>query len=340
MRWGSVVWLYWLPLVIPVTWGLWALLRRRRRALARLVAPSMLPLLAPHWNPAPAFRRLLLRMAALSLLVVALARPQWGFHWEDVRRTGLDVLVVLDTSRSMMASDLPPSRLQQAKWGVRDLLRQLHGDRVGLIPFAGSSLLQCPLTIDYAAFAMTLDDVYAGIIPRGGTAIEQALRTAIQSFPENSAADRVILLITDGEDHEGEPLKLLPELKEKNIRVYTIGIGTLEGEMMPAGNDQGGYFKDRQGQIVQTRLQEDVLQQLALGSGGTYVRSAPGDTGLVRVFNESITHLKRAEQETRTAKIYEERFVWPILAALALLLWEALLSDRRKQPQPHAEVSA
>ena len=131
-------------------------------------------------------------MAALSLLVVALARPQWGFHLEDVRRTGLDVLVVLDTSRSMMASDLPPSRLQQAKWGVRDLLRQLQGDRVGLIPFAGSSLLQCPLTIDYAAFAMTLDDVYAGIIPRGGTAIEQALLTAIQSFPENSAADRVI----------------------------------------------------------------------------------------------------------------------------------------------------
>jgi Ca-activated chloride channel family protein len=340
MKWGHAELLYWLPLAIPLAWALFALLRRRRAALARLVDPAMLPVLAPNWNPGRARTRLGLRILALVLLILALARPQWGFHWEEVRRKGLDLMVVLDTSRSMMASDIKPSRLQQAKWGVRDLLRHLHGDRVGLVPFAGSSILQCPLTIDYAAFTMTLDDLYSGIIPRGGTAIEQALRTAIQSFPENSAADRVILLITDGEDHEGEPLKLLPELKEKNIRVYTIGIGTLEGEMMPAGNDQGGYFKDRQGQIVQTRLQEDVLQQLAVGSGGTYVRSAPGDTGLVRVFNESITHLKRAEQETRTAKIYEERFVWPILAALALLLWEALLSDRRKQPQPHAEVSA
>ena len=337
MMWGHSTLLYWLPLAIPVAGCLWALLRWRRRALVRLMDPAILPLLVPHWNPASAFRRLLLRLSALALLVVALARPQWGFHWEDVRRTGLDILVVLDTSRSMMASDMPPSRLQQAKWGVRDLLRHLQGDRVGLIPFAGSSLLQCPLTIDYAAFAMTLDDVYAGIIPRGGTAIEQALRTAIESFPENSGADRVILLITDGEDHEGDPLKLLPELKAKNIRVYTIGIGTLEGEIVPAGDGQGGYFKDRQGQIVQTKLREDVLQKLALGTGGTYARSAPGDTGLVRVFNESIANLKRAEQETRTAKIYEERFGWPILAALALLLWEALLSDRRKPP---AEVGA
>ena len=205
------------------------------------------------------------------------------------------------------------------------------------MPFAGSSILQCPLTIDYAAFAMTLDDVYSGIIPKGGTAIEQALRTAVAAFPAESAADRVILLITDGEDHEGDPLALLPELKEKGIRVYTIGIGTLEGEMVPAGDGQGGYFKDRQGQIVKTALKEAVLQKLALGTGGTYVRSAPGDTGLERVFNESINNLKRSEQETRTAKIYEERFVWPIAAALLLLAWEALLGDRRKH---HAEGGA
>ena len=268
---------------------------------------------------------------------MALARPQWGFHWEDVRRQGLDLLVVLDTSRSMMASDIKPTRLQQAKWGIRDLLRHLRGDRVGLVPFSGSSILQCPLTIDYAAFTMTLDDVYSGLIPRGGTAIEQALRTAIDSFPKDGAADRVVLLVTDGEDHEGDPLKLLPELKEKDIRVYTIGIGTLAGEMVPGADGQGAYFKDRQGQIVKTALKEDVLQKLALGTGGTYVRSAPGDTGLERVFNESINNLKRSEQETRTAKIYEERFVWAIAAALLLLAWEALLSDRRKNP---AEVGA
>ncbi len=330
MKWGQVECLYWLPLAIPLVWALFSLLRRRRNAISQLVDPAMLPVLAPNWNPARAKSRLWLRAGALALLVLALARPQWGFHWEEVRRKGLDLMVVLDTSRSMMASDIKPSRLQQAKWGIRDLLRNLHGDRVGLVPFAGSSLLQCPLTIDYAAFTMTLDDIYSGIIPRGGTAIEQALRTASAAFPASGTADRVILLITDGEDHEGDPLALLPELKEKNIRVYSIGIGTLEGEMVPAGDGQGAYFKDRQGQIVKTTLKEDVLQKLALGTGGTYVRSAPGDTGLERVFNESINDLKRTDQETRTAKIYEERFVWALAAALLLLAWEALLSDRRK----------
>ena len=330
MKWGNVQLLVWLPLAIPLAWALFALLRRRRAALAQLVDPALLGVLAPAWNPARAKSRLVLRVLALALLVLALARPQWGFRWEEVRRKGLDLVVALDTSRSMMASDIKPTRLQQAKWGIRDLLRNLRGDRVGLVPFAGSSILQCPLTIDYAAFAMTLDDVYSGIIPKGGTAIEQALRTAVAAFPADRTADRVILLITDGEDHEGDPLALLPELKEKGIRVYTIGIGTLEGEMVPADDGQGGYFKDRQGQIVKTALKEDVLQKLALGTGGTYVRSAPGDTGLERVFNESIANLKRSEQENRTAKIYEERFVWPIAAALLLLAWEALLSDRRK----------
>lgn len=337
MKWGNVQLLFWLPLAIPLAWALFTLLRRRRAALAQLVDPALLGVLAPAWNPARAKSRLVLRILALALLVLALARPQWGFRWEEVRRQGLDLVVALDTSRSMMASDIKPTRLQQAKWGIRDLLRNLRGDRVGLVPFAGSSILQCPLTIDYAAFAMTLDDVYSGIIPKGGTAIEQALRTAVAAFPAESAADRVILLITDGEDHDGDPLALLPELKEKGIRVYTIGIGTLEGEMVPAGDGQGGYFKDRQGQIVKTALKEDVLQKLALGTGGTYVRSAPGDTGLERVFNESIANLKRSEQENRTAKIYEERFVWPIAAALLLLAWEALLGDRRKH---HAEGGA
>ncbi len=330
MKWGNPDILLWLPLAIPLLWILFVLLRRRRRALEELVDPAMIPVLAPRWNRARAKARLWLRGAAFVLLLLALARPQWGFHWEEVRRKGLDMVVVLDTSRSMMASDIKPSRLQQAKWGIRDLLRNLRGDRVGLVPFAGSSLLQCPLTIDYAAFTMTLDDVYSGLIPKGGTAIEQALRTAIAAFPAEGTADRVVLLITDGEDHEGDPLSLLPELKEKNIRVYSIGIGTLEGEMVPAGDGQDAYFKDRQGQIVKTALKEDVLQKLALGTGGTYVRSAPGDTGLERVFRESIDSLKRSEQETRTAKIYEDRFLWPIAAALLLLAWEALLPDRRK----------
>ena len=329
MNWGAPQ-VLWALLALPVwLWAAHRLLRARRRRLAAWVDEKAHPFLLPGRNPSAATRRIWLRTAALACLVVALARPQWGFHWEEITRRGLDLLVVLDTSRSMTAADIKPSRLQQAKWGIHDLLRALRGDRVGLVPFAGSSLLQCPLTTDYAAFAMTLDDLYCGIIPRGGTAIAQALRTAIDAFPDDTAADRCILLVTDGEDHEGDPLSLLPELKKKSIRVYAIGIGTLEGEMIPGDASTGSaYFKDRKGQIVKTTLHEDILQQLATSTGGAYVRSAAGDTGLERVFRESIDKLKRSEQENRTAKINEERFQWPLLLSLLLLLLESLTPDR------------
>lgn len=328
MNWGAPH-ILWLLLALPVwLWAAHRLLRARRR-LAAWVDEKNAPFLLPGRNPAAAARRIWLRTLALACLILALARPQWGFHWEEITRRGLDLLVVLDTSRSMTAADIKPSRLQQAKWGIHDLLRALRGDRVGLIPFAGSSLLQCPLTTDYAAFAMTLDDLYCGIIPRGGTAIAQALRTAIDSFPDDTTADRCILLVTDGEDHEGDPLSLLPELKEKGIRLYAIGIGTLEGEMIPGDASTGSaYFKDRKGQIVKTTLHEDILQQLATSTGGAYVRSAAGDTGLERVFRESINKLKRSEAESRTARINEERFQWPLLLSLLLLLLESLTPDR------------
>ena len=342
MKWGHANVLLWLPALLPAAWLLLALLRRRRRALRRLFDPANVAEMAPDWLPSRAPARLGLRLAALLLMGVALARPQWGFHWEEARRQGLDIMVVLDTSRSMLVSDIKPNRLQQAQWGIRDLIRNLSGDRIGLVPFAGASILQCPLTVDYAAFLMTLDDVYAGIIPRGGTAIEQALRTAADAFfPANEAAhpddgaDRVILLITDGEDHEGNPLAVIPEFKEKGIRVYSIGIGTLEGELVPEA-DGGGFFKNRQGKIVKSALREDALQELALATGGTYVRSAAGDTGLERVFQESIQSLRRAERETRTTRVYQERFVWFALAALALLAAEALWRERRPARRPEA----
>ena len=251
MNWGAPNDL-WAHHTLPV-WLVVAhrLLRARRRRLAAWVDENAHPFLLPGRSPAAAVRRIWLRTAALACLIIALARPQWGFHWEEIARKSLDLMVVLDTSRSMSAADIKPSRLDQAKWGIHDLLRTLHGDRVGLVPFAGGAILQCPLTTDYAAFAMTLDDLYCGIIPRGGTAIAKALQTAIDSFSDDSTADRCILLVTDGEDHEGDPLSLLPELKEKNIRLYAIGIGTLEGEMIPGDASTGSaYFKDRKGQIV------------------------------------------------------------------------------------------
>ncbi|MBR6021934.1 MAG: VWA domain-containing protein, partial [Kiritimatiellae bacterium] len=328
MNWGRPELLAWLPAVGAAAWAAWAGLGRRARAVRKLAGEETLEAMAPGWDEGAWKRRWAWRAAAVGLAWLALARPQWGVHWEDVRQRGLDLAVVMDTSRSMEARDMAPSRLQQAKWGVRDLLGRLKGDRVALVPFAGSSVVQCPLTTDYAAFGMTLDDLYCGIIPRGGTAIAQALQTAMDALPEEEGgADRAILLITDGEDHEGDPMALAGELKRRGIRVYAIGIGTLAGEMVP-GADGQGYFKNRQGQVVQTTLHEEVLQRLALETGGAYVRSAPGDTGLARVFEESIAKLTRDERETRQAEVREERFAWALAAALACLAGEAAVRGR------------
>jgi Ca-activated chloride channel homolog len=330
MKWGFPDILPWLLLLLPMWWLIAFLMRRRERLLRLLVDQRVLPILAPERAVTRLRRRNLLWLAAFGLMAFSLARPQWGFHWQEVKRRGLDVLVVLDTSKSMLATDIKPDRMQQAKWGVRDLVNKLKGDRIGLVTFAGSSFLQCPLTIDYAAFLMTLDDTYVGIIPRGGTAIEQALRTAIASFEEKSEADRAIVLITDGEDHEGNPLGLVDDLKKRNIRVYAVGVGSAEGELIPAADEQGhaGFLKDRSGNVVKTAMQEDVLERLALETGGTYVRSAPGDFGLDRIFDQGIAQLKRDEKESRMIREYEDRFAWILGFALVLLVAEAALGER------------
>lgn len=331
MNFGHPEWLHALWGVPLLAWFVFALRRRRERQLARLVARGLWPVMAPERSPRRQRGRLVLWLAAIALLPVALARPQWGFRWEDVKRRGLDILVVLDTSRSMAAQDIKPNRLQRAKWGVRDLVGRLHGDRVGLIAFAGSSYAACPLTIDYPAFAAMLEDVYVGFVPRGGTAIAQALKTAVSSFEAGGVADRAIVLVTDGEDLEGDPLALIPELKEKNIRVYAVGIGSPEGELIPdEGEGRAGFFKDRQGNVVKTALREDVLRRVALDTGGAYVRATPGDFGLERIYDQGIAQLKRAEQEGRLSKVFEERFPWLVGAALLLLLAEALVAPRQR----------
>lgn len=328
MKWGYPELLPWLLLLLPLAWLVMALARRHQQRLQRLIATELIPVLAPELDRRRLRRRNVLWLMAFSFAALSLARPQWGFQWQEMKRRGLDIVVVLDTSRSMLTQDIKPDRLQQAKWGIRDLVRKLKGDRIGLVTFAGSSFLECPLTMDYAAFLMTLDDVYVGIIPKGGTAIAQALRTAADSFKEETQADRAIVLITDGEDHEGNPLSLVGDLKKQNIRVYAVGVGTAEGELIP--DDSGsGFVKDREGNVVKSALHEDVLGQLAIQTDGAYVRSAAGDFGLDRIFDEGIAQLKRDEQDARMIKAYEDRFTWPLGLSILALAAEAALSRRK-----------
>lgn len=330
MRWGYPDFLPWLLLWIPWAWLVFRLIRRRENRLAALIARPVWRAVLPSYCPSRTRRRAWLWLWALLASAIALARPQWGFHWQEVRRRGLDIVVVLDTSRSMLAPDFRPSRLQHAKWGIRDFIQLLKADRVGLVLFSGSSFLQCPLTIDYAAFLMLLDDVHSGIIPRGGTAIEQGLRAAIRAFGDEGESDRVILLVSDGEDHEGDPLQLLDELKKKKIRVYAIGIGTPEGELLPAPEDQGGtFFKDREGKVVKSSLNETILERLAVETGGMYARATPADFGARRIYEQGLVDLKRDERESQLFKVYEERFGWFIAMGLLLFVIEAVLPSRQ-----------
>ena len=328
MRFAAPEIFKWLLLMIPLIIALVILHRQRTRKLASLISSTVWKTVIPGHSPKRSRRRTVLRLLALLCIGLALTRPQWGFTWEEVHQRGLDIIVVLDTSKSMLAADIKPNRLKQAQWAVRDFVRHLKGDRIGLIAFAGSSFLQCPVTVDYAAFTMMLDDLYAGIIPHGGTAIEQSLQTTIDSFDEDSEADRVIILITDGEDHVGDPLGITKLLKAENIRLYSIGVGTPEGELIPA--DGGGYIKDKQGRVVKSSINETLLEQLARETGGFYVRSAPGDFGLDRIYKLGISNLQRDEQETRLAKVYEERFGWFAAAALLFLISEALIAGKTK----------
>jgi len=200
------------------------------------------------------------------------------------------------------------------------------------VAFAGSSFLQCPLTIDYAAFTMTLDDIYAGIIPRGGTDIEQALYKAMESFDEQATSDKAILLITDGEMHGETNERLTKALKEADIRVFALGVGTPDGELIPVTDDKGtvSFLKDNKGHVVKSSLNEGLLETLALDTEGMYVRSLAGDFGLDRIIEQGLAPLQRADLDSRMLKHYEERFPIPLALALLLLGLESALGRATK----------
>jgi Ca-activated chloride channel family protein len=324
MTWNNPDILMGLFALIPLLLVTAFLLKRRINRLSRMADEGLWPTMMPLLSPSRQRLKNILRILVLALAIAALARPQWGFKWEEVRQRGLSILVALDTSKSMLAQDIKPNRLQQAKWGVRDLVKELRGDRIGIVAFSGDAFLQCPATIDYAAFLMMLDDIYAGIVPIGGTDLFRALETSMESFEkaEESQSDKVIILISDGEGHTGDPLALIPKLKEEKIRVFAIGVGTREGTIIETSD---GLVKNEDGNVIKSALNEEILERIAFETGGFYVRSAPGDFGLERIYQQGIAELQREERESRMSKTWTERFQWFLGAAIFLLILEAAI---------------
>jgi Ca-activated chloride channel family protein len=327
-RAGTVLWALGLvPFLVAFVY--WAD-RRRRAALVAFADAALLPRLAPDVAPRRRAARDALRLAALLAGILALAGPRWGFEWEEVRRHGLDLVIALDTSKSMLAVDVRPTRLARAKLAILDLLRLLEGDRIGLVAFAGTAFLQCPLTLDYDAFAQSLAATEVGIIPRGGTALSRAIDAGVDAFEGRQGKYGAIILVTDGESHEGDLDAALARAKENDVRIYTVGIGTAEGELIPlgAGGAPGGFLKDRQGNVVKTRLDEATLERIAKDTGGAFVRASGASLGLDELFRDHIAAMERRELESTIERRFEDRFQFPLALALGLLGIEAMIGDR------------
>ena len=257
----NFLWLLAGVLALAVVLAVW--LRRRARLLRAFADPALVHRLSPDVNRRRRAWRTALRVAVLAALVAALAGPKWGFHWQEVRREGVDLIVAIDTSRSMLTTDVKPNRLERAKLAVRDLVQLLRGDRIGLVAFAGTAFLQCPLTLDYAAFESALRAVDVGLIPRGGTAIARAIDTSLEGFEARQGKYEALIVITDGEDHEGDVEAAAARAAERGVKIYTVGIGTSEGELVPLGHGQG-FVKDREGQVVKSRLDEEALHRTSM----------------------------------------------------------------------------
>jgi Ca-activated chloride channel family protein len=330
MKFGNLSYLF-LLWIAPALVFFYMYVFLRRERILQLFCGDALPerLISPGRQKGNQRLKAVLVTAAVVLLIFALTRPRWGFHWEDIKRTGVDIIIAVDVSQSMRATDVEPSRLERAKREIYDLCSMLEGDRIGLIVFAGSAFTQCPLTLDYGAFRMFLDYVSPELVPSPGTALGPAIRKAVESFARHERKSKALILITDGEDHGSGPLEAAKEAKREGVKIFTIGIGKPEGAPIPIG-DGGGFLKDKQGNVVLSRLDEKTLQKIALETGGSYVRSVTGDMDLEKIYRSQIQGaLEKKELRSTRTKRWEERFQWFVFGALALLLIECFLRERR-----------
>lgn len=310
---------------------IWAF-KAKQKTLTAFAEAKLLPELTRDVSVKNQIVKSILFIGAAVFTILALMRPQWGFEFQEVKRTGLDILIAVDTSRSMLASDVKPNRLQRSKLAVKDLIKKLKGDRVGLIAFAGTAYLQCPLTVDYDAFLLALSDLDVTTIPRGGTSISGAIETALKSYEGGLNKYKVLIIITDGEDHEGDALKAAETAKREGLKIFCIGIGTSEGELIQVAGETGQktFLKDKDGAIVKSRLNESLLQKIALTTDASYIRSMGAEFGLEAIYEKKLANLQKRDIKTQADKLYHERFQIPLAVALLLLIIEPLVSDRRK----------
>lgn len=309
---------------------LWVMLRRRM-LMERFADKSLMGNIAPTASTVFKVLKIAVIITAAVFALIALARPQWGFVWEETKRSGIDMLIAIDVSKSMLATDVKPNRLERSKFAVKDLVKKLNGDRIGLAAFAGTSFLQCPLTIDYNGFLLALDDLGIGTIPRGGTSMASVIRESMDVFKSPDKKYKVLVIITDGDDLEGDAASAAKEAADLGIKIYCVGVGSPEGDIIPVINSSGDrvYATDRAGAVVKSKLNEDLLKRIAISSGGNYAHATQAEFGLVLLYDKGISKLEKRDIDAKMRKHYQERFQYFLALAVMLLFLEPLLPERK-----------
>jgi len=320
----------WLLLVIPVMIGvhIW-MTHRKRRQLEAFGDPELLAELMPNASRIRPHVKFALQLLALTLLIIGIARPQYGTKEQTVKRQGIELMMALDISNSMLAEDVAPNRLERAKQMLSKMVDQMVDDKLGLVVFAGDAFTQIPITCDYVSAKMYLQSITPDLIPAQGTAIGKAINTCVSSFgAEDTDKSRAIVIITDGENHEDDAKAAAQAAKERGIHVYVVGIGKPEGSPIPDG--RGSFKKDKQGQVVVSRLSEDMCREIASAGAGMYVRADNSNTA-TRALEKELDKLGKQEIETKVFTDYNEQYQSFVLLALLILVIDFFIFSRKNK---------
>jgi Ca-activated chloride channel family protein len=333
MKYENINYLYLLPIVFIMVLAYIVFYKNRQNAIKKFVQAELMDSIVASVSKRKQKIKAIFVITALLFIIFSLVQPKWGYHWEDVERRGIDLVVAVDTSRSMLADDIKPNRLQAAKREISDLINVIDGDRVGLVAFAGTAFLQCPLTLDYGAFNLFLDDINTNLIPVGGTSFGEAIKKSMSAFSSKLKKHKAIVLITDGEDHQGNAMEMAKAAKEQGIVIYTVGVGKKEGAYIKLKDGKGNetLLKDREGQVVKTHLDEVLLNKIALETGGAYTPAYGTQWGLANIYTNIIGNMEEKQLGGRKIKLYENRFQIPLFIALILITLESLIGERTRK---------
>ncbi len=322
--------MFWLLLLVPVMvaffWWSW---RERQRLMAQFINSRLLPVLIAGVSVTRQKIRATLLIGAVVFIIVALARLQWGYSEEEVAQRGLDIVVAIDTSKSMLATDIAPNRLTRAKMAALSLMQQAKSDRLGLVAFAGSAFLECPLTIDDAAFHQSVEALDINTISDGGTSLAEAINTADKAFREGDNY-KVLILFTDGEDNDAGALEAAQSAGKDGVKIFTVGIGTAAGELLQVKDENGNlsFLRDEQGNVVKSHLNEALLRQIADAAGGSYY-SLSGANTMDALYERSLAPLPKSQSREQWVKRPYERYHWPLVIAIVLLITEIFFPERK-----------